>query len=144
MYSRIWDVGILPPLMMLHMYDCLVKQITVYSSEEWVHHHQAQSEANKVFIRFARQVLREKPTTSNTIVLGECGGLPLSGKCIISALCYMNRLHNPPNDLLVKQAYCEMLRLENNGFSTWTSNVCELARTYGIDISLTTKDLKKL
>ena len=55
----------------------------------------------------------------------------------------MNRLHNLPNDLLLKQAYCEMLRLENNGFCTWTSNVCELARSYGLDISLTTKDFKK-
>ena len=56
----------------------------------------------------------------------------------------MNRLDNLPNDLLVKQAYCEMLRLENNGFCTWTSNVCELARSYGLDISSTTEGFKKL
>ena len=130
-------------LHMLHMYDCLVKPITVYGSEVWGHHHPAQSEADKIFFRFARQVLRVKPTTSNIIVLGECGVLPPSVQCIISVLCYMNRLHNLPNDLLVKQAYCEMLRLENNGFCTWTSNVCELARSYGLDISLTTKDFQK-
>ena len=143
MYSRIRDVGTLQPHIMLHMYDCLVKPITVYGSEVWGHHHPAQSEADKIFFRFARQVLRVKPTTSNIIVLGECGVLPPSVQCIISVLCYMNRLHNLPNDLLVKQAYCEMLRLENNGFCTWTSNVCELARSYGLDISLTTKDFKK-
>ena len=143
MYSRIRDVGTLHPHIMLHMYDCLVKPSTVYGSEVWSHHHQAQSEADKIFFWFARQVLRVKPTTSNIIVLGECGVLPPSVQCIISVLCYMNRLHNVPNDLLVNQAYCEMLRLENNGFCTWTSNVCELARSYGLDISLTTKDFKK-
>ena len=48
MYSRIRDVGTLPPHIMLHMYDCLVKPITVYGSEVWGHHHQAQSEADKI------------------------------------------------------------------------------------------------
>ena len=55
----------------------------------------------------------------------------------------MDRLRNLSNDLLVKQAYCEMLRLENNGFCTWTGNVCELTHTYGLNISLTTKDFLK-
>ena len=106
MYSGIRDVGTLHPHIILHMYDCLVKPITVYGSEVWGHHHPAQSEADKIFFRFARQVLRVKPTTSNIIVLGECGVLPPSVQCIISVLCCMNRLHNLPNDLLVKQAYC--------------------------------------
>ena len=129
---------------MLHMYDCLVKPTTtVYGSEVWGHHHPAQSEADKIFFRFARQVLRVKPTTNNIIVLGECGVLSPSVQCIISVLYYMNRLHNLPNDLLVKQAYCGEQWLENNGFCTWTSNVCELARSYGLDISLTTKEFKK-
>ena len=68
MYSRIRDVGTLQPHTMLHMYDRLVKPITVYGSEVWGHHHPAQSEADKIFFRFARQVLRVKLTTSNIVV----------------------------------------------------------------------------
>ena len=47
-----------------------------------------------------------------------------------------------PDDLVVKICYCEMLRLQNSGFTTWTSNVSELARFYNLDMSLKTMDFK--
>ena len=66
MYNRVRNVGTLPPHILLHMYDSLVKPITFYGSDVWGHFKPAQLEADKVFLRFARQVLRVKPTTSNT------------------------------------------------------------------------------
>ena len=68
--------------------------------------------------------------------------MPPSVQCIISTLCYLNRLYHVPGHFIVKQAYDELLRLHNNGFSTWIGNVCELVRTYNLDISLTVNEFK--
>ena len=113
MYHRLRrGVGTLPPHIMLHMFDGLIKPIIVYGSEVWGYNRSAQWEADKVFLRFARQILRVKPTTSNIWTL------------------------------IVKQAYDELLRLHDNGFTTWVGNVCELARMYNLDISLTVNEFK--
>ena len=142
MYNRLRSVGTHPPHIMLHMFESLIKPITVYGSEIWGYNKTAQSETDKIFLRFARQILRVKPTTSNIIVFGECGIMPPSVQCIISTLCYLNRLYHLPGHLIVKQAYDELLRIHNNGFSTWIGNVCELVRTYNLDISLTVNEFK--
>ena len=68
--------------------------------------------------------------------------MPPSMQCIISALCYLNRLCHLPERLIVKQAYDELLRLHDNGFTTWVGNVRELARMYNLDISLTVYGFK--
>ena len=65
MYNRLRSVGTLPPHIMLHMFESLIKPITVYGSEVWGYNKTAQSETDKIFLRFARQILRVKPTTSN-------------------------------------------------------------------------------
>ena len=116
--------------------------LVVYGSEVWGYNRTAQGETDKVFLRFARQILRVKPTTSNIMIFGECGIMPPSVQCIISTLCYLNRLYHLPEHLIVKQAYDELLRLHDNGFTTWVGNVCELARMYNLDISLTVSEFK--
>ena len=82
---------------MLYTYDSLVKPITVHGSEVCID----QSGADDVFLCFARQVLRVKPTTIIIIVLDELGVLPPSVNCIISMLCYMNRLYNLTNSKMI-------------------------------------------
>ena len=142
MYHRLRSVGTLPPHIMLHMFNGLIKPIIVYGSEVWGYNRTAQGETDKVFLRFARQILRVKPTTSNIMIFGECGIMPPSVQCIISTLCYLNRLCHLPEHLIVKQAYDELLRLHDNGFTTWVGNVCELAHMYNLDISLTVSEFK--
>ena len=83
-----------------------------------------------------------QPRVINITVFGECGIMPPSVQCIISTLCYLNRLYHLPGHFIVKQAYDELLRLHNNGFSTWIGNVCELVRTYNLDIWLTVNEFK--
>ena len=90
---------------MLHMFESRTKHITVYGSEVWGYNKTAKSETDKIFLRFARQILRVKPTRSNIIIFGECGIMPPSVQCIISMLCYLNRLYHSPEHFIVKQAY---------------------------------------
>ena len=43
----------------------------------------------------------------------------------------------------VKQVFNELVRLDSNGFSNWTSRVCELANSLGLDIGQDTVHFKK-
>ena len=67
MYNRLRSVGTLPPHIMLQMFESLIKAIIVYGSAVWGYNKIAQSETDKIFLPFARQILRVKPTTSNII-----------------------------------------------------------------------------
>ena len=53
---------------MLHMFNSLIKPIVVYGSEVWGYNKTLQAENDNVFLRFARQILRVKPTTSNIMI----------------------------------------------------------------------------
>ena len=68
------------------------------------------------------------------MVYGECGMLPPSMYCSVSAMCYINRLHHMPNDSIVKQVYKELVKLHQLGFKTWVTQVSELVDTYHLDI----------
>ena len=71
MYHRLRTVGTLPPHIMLHVFNGLIKPIIAYGSEVWGYNSTAQEETDKVLLRFARQILRIKPTTSNIMIFGE-------------------------------------------------------------------------
>jgi len=128
----------------LHMFESLIKPIVAYGSEVWGHNNSARSEIDKLFLRFTKQTLRVKSTTSNIVIFGECGIMPPSIQCITSTLCYMNRLHNMPDHLIVKQAYNELRRLHDNGFDTWIKDVCELERMYNLDTSMNVREFKNI
>ena len=87
---------------------------------------------DKVFLNYIRYVLQVKATTSNTIVYGECGRLPLSVHCNINVICFMYRLQNMPMGSLVKYVFNELESLHMQGFDTWVTKVTELTNLYGI------------
>ena len=88
---------------------------------------------DRVFLRFIRCTLGIKCTTSNIIVLGECGRMPPSVMCTINTLCFFNRLNNMDDDYLVKQVYMELQRLTEHGFDTWVSSLRKLADSYQLN-----------
>ena len=141
MYHRLPSVGTLPPHITLHTFNSLIKPIVVYGSEVWSYNKTLQAENDKVFLRFARQILRVKPTTSNHDFLRMGHNAP-SMQWIISTLCYLNISYHLSEHLIVKQAYNGLLRVYDNGFSTWVGNVCELVRMYNLDISFTVNDFR--
>ena len=78
--------------------------------------------------------LNVKATTSNVIVIGECGRYPPSVFCHTSLLCFFNRMYHMSDTKLAKQVYSELLKLHGNGFPNWTSNVTVLSKLYENDI----------
>ena len=80
-------------------------------------------------------ILRVKATTSNFIVIVECGQFPPSVACHISLLSFFNRLYHMPNSHLVKQVYNQLLRLHEQGFSNWITRVLNLSKIYNIDVT---------
>ena len=135
MYNKLCSVATLPPHIMSHMFESLIKPANVYGGEVWGYSMTAQSETDKIFIRFARQILRVKPNMSNIIIFCECGIMPPSVQCIVSILCYVIGYTTWLNPLLSNKHMANYLH--DNGFSTWIGNVCQLVHTYNLDISLT-------
>ena len=73
---------------MIYLVDSLVRPILTYGSHVWGVNTAGTAAIDKVFMWYLRCILKVKATTSNFIVLGECGSPPPSITCHISTLCY--------------------------------------------------------
>ena len=119
---------------MMYIFQSLVKPILVYGSEVWGVNMNAIKAIDKVFLWYARSVMRVKSNTSNLITLGECGIIPPSIICHKQVLCYFMRLRNMSSNTLVKWVFDELTKLDDIGFKTWISSVRELASRYNISL----------
>ena len=127
-------MGKIPPGIMLHMFDAMIKPILVYGSDAWGTNKAAHLTVHKVFLHFARCILCLKATTSNAIVFGQTGHLPPSLSCMISALTFANRLYHMSSDKMAKGVFIELNRLHEQGFTTWMTKVLDLANDYNLYI----------
>ena len=128
-------IGELPPDLLLNLFDTLTKPILIYGSDVWDLKSKLWGDTDKVFLQYARCILRVKATTSNIISVGEYGRLPPSTACHRSALCFMNRLHHMSDDKLVKKVYCELKNLNSQGFTNWATDALKLV--YDLDLDIT-------
>ena len=125
----------LTPEMYFYLFDSLVRPILTYGSEVWGFCKSGLLDLDRVFLRYMRCILRVKATTSNFIVIGECGQFPPSVSCHISLLSFFYRLFHMPNSQLVKQVYNQLFRLHEQGFSNWITSVLDLSKIYNIDVT---------
>ena len=132
--KKLRAIGKLPPKLLFHAFDTLIKPILIYGSDVWGISATGRLTVDKVFFQFMRCAISVKATTSNVITLGECGRLPPSVGCQISVLCFLNRLHNMAGDRVVKQVFLELSNLNSRGFNTWVTQACELAQRYKLDV----------
>ena len=132
--QRLKNIETPPPEIMFHIFDTLIMPILTYGSDVWGYNKMALSILDKVFLRSVRCTLGIKCTTSNIIVLGECGRMPPSVMCTINTLCFLNRLMCMNDDSLVKQVYVELQHLTGQGFDTWVSSTGKLAASYQLDL----------
>ena len=132
--QRLKNIETPPPEIMFHIFDTLIMPILTYGSDVWGYNKMALSILDKVFLRSVRCTLGIKCTTSNIIVLGECGRMPPSVMCTINTLCFLNRLMCMNNDSLVKQVHVELQHLTGQGFDTWVSSTGKLAASYQLDL----------
>ena len=109
-----------------------MRPILTYGSEVWGFCKSGLLDLDRVLLRCICAV---KATTSNFIVIGECGQFPPSISCHISLLSFFDRLYHMPNSQLelVKHVYNQLLRLHEQGFSNWITRVLDLSKIYDID-----------
>ena len=131
--QRLKNIEAPPPEIMFHLFETLILPILTYGSDVWGSNKSTLTILDRVFLRFIRCTLGIKCTTSNIIVLGECGRMPPSVMCTINTLCFFNRLNNMDDDSLVKQVYMELQRLTEHGFDTWVSSLRKLADSYQLN-----------
>src|SRR6056300_1485673 len=99
------QIGRLSPALMFEMFNTLVRPILLYGSEVWGINKKGTSDIDKVFLRYIRNVLCVKCTTSKIITVGESGQLPPSVYAHYHVLCYAERLSRMPSDHLARDVY---------------------------------------
>ena len=78
---RLKSLGALPPRVLMHMYETLIRPMLVYGSDVRGSQSQGTLAVDKVFFWYMRCILQVKSTTSNIIVVGENGQIPPSISC---------------------------------------------------------------
>ena len=94
----------------------------------------------KVFLGYAIGV---KPNTSSLMVLGEVGYHPPSVYCMISLMCFVNRLHHLPSDTIAKTMFSDLKNLNDLGFRSWVSFAMESIQSHDLDLDLSPNDFKR-
>ena len=87
-------------------------------------------------MNFVKRVLSVKSSTSNTMVIGECGLIPPSVYCHINVIRYLHRLNSLCKNYIARQVHDELHRLHEQGFKTWVGRAWELVKQYGIDMTV--------
>jgi hypothetical protein len=126
------QIGKLSPNIMFHLFNSLIRPILLYGSEVWGVSKRGTDIIDKVCLRFIRNTLGIKCTTSNIITLGESGQMPPSVFIDINVLCFAERLKRLSTCRLAKKVYDILDTLHNNGFNTWTTYMYKLRTKYSI------------
>ena len=124
--------GKLPPQIMIHSYNTLIRPILLYGSDVWGFSKNAWESIDKVCKWFIRCIINVKPTTSNLITFGEVGIFPPSLYSKINVMLYFIRVKSMGENTIAKIVFNELERLDDIGFKNWVSNVNDLAGEFGI------------
>ena len=135
MFKRLKNLGILPVKIMIYLFQSLIRHILVYGSDVWGVNSNVTKAMDKVFLWYARTILKVKSNTCNVITLGECGVIPPSIICHKQAMCYYKRLYNMSSNALVKKVFDELKKMDDMGFKTWITSVRELVSRYDIALN---------
>ena len=73
---RLKSLGALPPRVLMHMYETLIRPILVYGSDVWGSQPQGTLAVDKVLFWYMRCILQVKSTTSNIMVVGKVVKFP--------------------------------------------------------------------
>ena len=118
---------------MLHMFDALARPILTYGCDVWRFNKFSSDILDKVFLNHVRCTLHVEGTTYFDVVIGESGKFPPSAYCHINVLCYYHRLLMMQDNRVVKYVLKALCNLNDHGFNTWITTLCELANNYKID-----------
>ena len=112
------------------LFDAFVGSILSYASEIWGY--SKSKEIERIHLKFCKQILKVRNTTSSMAVYGELGRYPLFISRYIKIIKYWHKIINTDNIILqsmYKLAYNDCL----NGRNNWLSNVKKLLFDYGFN-----------
>ena len=135
MSHKIKSIGELSIEIMFNLFDVLIKPILIYGSDVWGLRSELWGTIDKVFLQYSRCMLHVKATTNNIITVLEYGRFPSSTYCPISALCYLNRLHNMENNKLAKKIFCDLVEIDQRGFNTLATDALKLVNDLRLDVT---------
>ena len=126
-------MGSLPATVIFYLYDALVRPVLTYRSDVWGFNKSCVDTLDKILLNHVRRTLHVKATTCNNIVFGESGLFPPSVYCHINVLCYYHLLRVMQDNRVVKYVFKALHNLNDQGFNTLVTRLCELANYYKID-----------
>ena len=118
------------PKIKCQLFDAFVGSILSYASEIWGY--SKSKEIERIHLKFCKQILKVRNTTSSMAVYGELGRYPLFISRYIKIIKYWHKIINTDNIILqsmYKLAYNDCL----NGRNNWLSNVKKLLFDYGFN-----------
>ena len=98
LFKRVKTLGIIPVKIMMYLFGSLTWPILVYGSDAQGVNFNATKLMDKIFLWYARTILKVKSNTCNRITVGECDEIPPSVICHENAMCYCKRLQGMPEN----------------------------------------------
>ena len=132
MWSRCHQIKLTDPLLLMKLFDSLVRSRLLYGCEIWgadLHTYTdttspaSHYDIEKVHVQFLKQLLQVRKATSGTIVRGETGRLPISYNIWCQIIKYWNRLEEMEESRIVKRAFNHSLHLASLGHLSWAGKI---------------------
>ena len=134
MRFRLKNASPTPASVSIHLFNSLVRPIMCTGSEIWGVYSKFQDSVDVFYRHFLRHLLCVKNTTSNEIVHGELGQIPISYDILTNCFLYFYRALKLPHGSLLKHVFDEMLDFHFCGFPSWISAVLDAATKYDIQL----------
>ena len=115
------------------MFNSCIRPILTYTSDIWGINKLGRDKIDKIFLKFLKNLLGVKQSTSSLMVLGETGQFLPSSDCISNVSKYLNRVRNMNDGCITKQVYNELVLLDSCGFDTWYSRASDLVHKYSLE-----------
>ena len=113
---------------MCQLFDAFVGSILNYSCEVWGFGKSKVLE--RIHLKFCKNILKVKSSTSSSGVYGELGRYPLFITRYVRIVKYWSRIANSENILIV-HLYNYLVDACNKGVNNWAKSVRSLLDTYG-------------
>ena len=114
---------------MFKLFDSMVVPILTFGSEIWGFSYS--EEIERVQIDFCRYFLGVNTSVNNSVILGECGRLPLCSIYLVKCIKYWCNLLYMPNTRYPKNCYKMLYSLDCFGRRNWAAYIKEILFRHG-------------
>jgi len=116
------SVGQLQPSLSLKTFDSQISPIMEYASEIWFSNKEVH-DLEQIHLKYLKNTLHVKKSSSTTAVYAECGRFPLIIKQKCQVIKYWQRILKLDQGHVLRKAYNSLLELHSLGQVNWCSHV---------------------